>query len=62
MKGEVLCYVLCSVRMSYKIHGLEHLVHITVIQVGQCISALKIEVTGRALGAQSRKKSHLANI
>lgn len=61
MKSKDLCCVLCSIRMNYKLHGLEHLVHITVIQVGQCISAMKIEVT-RALSAQSREKSHLADI
>lgn len=35
---------------------------LTVIQVGHYVSAMKIEVTGRALGAQSRKKSHQPDI
>lgn len=35
---------------------------LTIIQVGRSISAMKIEVTRRALGAQSRKKSHQPDI
>lgn len=35
---------------------------LTVIQVGYYVRAMEIEVTGRALGAQSRKKSHQPDI
>lgn len=55
MKRKSLSCVLFRLRMDYKRHGLGHLVYIMVIQLGQYISALKIEVIRRALGAQSRK-------
>lgn len=41
MKSKALFCVLCSINMNYKIHGLEHLVHITVIQGGHYINAMK---------------------